>query len=38
MKGSHPNLPPLVADVFVYADLLIKQPELIMLGDSLVPS
>ena len=30
MKGSHPNLPPLVADAFVCADLSIKQPELII--------
>ena len=30
MKDSHPHLPPHVADVFVFADLSIKQPELIM--------
>ena len=30
IKGSHYHLPPLVADVFVFADLSIKQPELIM--------
>ena len=31
MKDSYLHLPPFVADAFVFADLSIKQPELIIL-------
>ena len=37
MKDSYLHLPPLVAGVFVFADLSIKQPELIMPHSSLFP-